>query len=172
MRPLDSSSVISPSAVSGLATDPAADHVRIHIDQHAYHSPNPTTGSALYALGKVPADLVLFKEVQGNREDKPVPRTGHEIRLKNDDHFHSAKASAVGHEIFVEGAPHHWLKEHISYAEVVTLEVPDYPQHPEITYSVKYKNGPAQNPEGVLAPGGSVKVKDGMKFSVHSTGQS
>ncbi len=38
---------------------------------------------------------------------------------------------------------------------------PDYPQHPEITYSVKYKHGPGHKPEGTLSPGGEVMVKEG-----------
>lgn len=74
--------------------------------------------------------------------------------------------------IIVEGTPHEWPKEEISYTEVVTLEVPDYAQHPEITYSVKYKNGHGHKPEGVLSPGDSVRVKEGMIFSVSETGQS
>lgn len=74
--------------------------------------------------------------------------------------------------IIVEGTPHEWPKDEITYAEVVTLEVPDYPQHPEITYSVKYKKGHGNKPEGILAPGASVKVKEGMSFSVSETGQS
>jgi hypothetical protein len=74
--------------------------------------------------------------------------------------------------IIVEGTPHEWTKKEITYAEVVTLEVPDYPSHPEITYSVKYKNGHGNKPEGILVPGASVKVKEGMKFSVSETGQS
>jgi hypothetical protein len=74
--------------------------------------------------------------------------------------------------IIVEGTPHEWPKGEISYSEVVTLEVPDYPQHPEITYSVKYKRGHGNKPEGVLAPNTSVKVKEGMVFSVSETGQS
>jgi hypothetical protein len=74
--------------------------------------------------------------------------------------------------IIVEATPHEWPKGEISYAEVVTLEVPDYPNHPEITYSVKYKRGQGEKPEGVLAPGASVKVKEGMIFSVSETGQS
>lgn len=74
--------------------------------------------------------------------------------------------------IIVEGTPHEWPKEEISYAEVVTLEVPNYAEHPEITYSVKYKNGHGQKPEGILSPGDSVKVKEGMIFSVSETGQS
>ena len=74
--------------------------------------------------------------------------------------------------IIVEGTPHEWPKEEITYAEVVTLEVPDYAQHPEITYAVKYKRGHGNKPEGILSPGGSVKVKDGMIFNVSETGQS
>jgi hypothetical protein len=74
--------------------------------------------------------------------------------------------------IIVEGAPHEWLKGDITFAEVVTLEFPDYPNHPEITYSVKYKKGDNNKPEGVLVPGASVKVKEGMIFNVSKTGQS
>jgi len=74
--------------------------------------------------------------------------------------------------IIVEGTPHEWPKDQITYEEVVTLEVPNYAQHPEITYSVKYKNGHGNKPEGILSPGASVKVKEGMIFSVSETGQS
>ena len=74
--------------------------------------------------------------------------------------------------IYVEGTPHEWPKTVISYAEVVTLEVPDYAQHPEITYKVTYKNGHGDKPEGILSPGVTVKVKDGMRFNVSETGQS
>ena len=74
--------------------------------------------------------------------------------------------------IIVEGTQHEWPKGEITYEEVVTLEVPDYAQHPEITYSVKYKRGHGDKPEGILSPGGSVKVKEGMVFSVSPTGQS
>jgi hypothetical protein len=74
--------------------------------------------------------------------------------------------------IIVNGGPHPWSEDTISYAQVVTLDVPDYAQHPEITYSVKYTRGEGSKPEGILALGASVKVKDGMVFSVQETGQS
>lgn len=74
--------------------------------------------------------------------------------------------------IIVEGISHQWQKGEIKYAEVVTLEVPDYSAHPEITYSVKYRNGHGNKPEGILSPGGTVKVKEGMIFNVSTTGQS
>lgn len=74
--------------------------------------------------------------------------------------------------IVVEGTPHEWPKGEISYEEVVTLEFPDFPQHPELSYSVTYERGQGNKPEGVLAPGASVKVKEGMIFNVSRTGES
>jgi hypothetical protein len=74
--------------------------------------------------------------------------------------------------IIVEGTVHEWPKGTITYTEVVTLEVPDYAQHPEITYSVRYKRGQGSKPGGTLAPGATVRVKEGMIFNVSETGQS
>ena len=75
--------------------------------------------------------------------------------------------------IVVDGTPYQVPKtEYITYAQVVTLAYPDYPQHPEITYSVTYTRGHSEKPEGILNPGESVKVKEGMVFHVKCTGQS
>ena len=75
--------------------------------------------------------------------------------------------------IVVEGTPHEWPKVEISYAEVVKLEVPSYnPEAPQATYSVTYIRGQGNKPEGILSPGSSTKVKDGMVFNVTETGQS
>lgn len=75
--------------------------------------------------------------------------------------------------IVVEGTPHEWPKnDEITYTQLVTLEVPDYAQHPEITYSVKFTNGHGNKPEGILTLGATVKVKEGMVFCVSETGQS
>jgi Multiubiquitin len=75
--------------------------------------------------------------------------------------------------IFVNGTPEEVeKKEEITYDEVVTFAFPDFPQHPERNYSVKYTRGHEGKPEGILPPGGQVKVKDQMRFDVTPTGQS
>ena len=74
--------------------------------------------------------------------------------------------------IVVEGTPHEWPEEYINYDQVVTLEVPDYSQNPKITYTVIYKRGPRNKPEGTLSKGGTVKVVEGMIFNVTPTGKS
>jgi hypothetical protein len=74
--------------------------------------------------------------------------------------------------IIVDGTPHEVNRGTLTYAEIVTIAYPDYPQHPEITYSITYKKGPTANHEGILSPAGRVVVKEGMVFNVSRTGQS
>lgn len=74
--------------------------------------------------------------------------------------------------IVINGTPHEVEKDEITYDAVVTLAFPDFPQHPERTYSVTYKRGHGNKPEGILSPGETVKVKDEMIFYVKHTGQS
>lgn len=122
-------------------------------------------------VGKDNADTELLLE----REDQPdkVISDDHDVRLAGEgvEKLKTRPATATL-TIIVEGTPHTWTKSKISYDEVVTLEVPDYARHPEITYSVKYTSGPNNRPEGILAKGETVRVKDRMIFSVSETGQS
>ena len=74
--------------------------------------------------------------------------------------------------IYVETKLHEWPKDEITYAEVVALEYPDFAQHPDVTYTVTFTRGHGSKPEGPLAKGASVKVKDGMRFNVSDSGQS
>jgi len=122
-------------------------NVRIHIDQHQFESPNLTTGEALYKLAQVVPGLALYREVTGDREDKMIRSGSETIHLKEDEHFHSGASEKKEITIIVNGTAHEWSKREITYAEVVTLDVPDYPQHPDITYSVKYKTVLTTNPK-------------------------
>lgn len=96
--------------------------VRIHIDQHKYESPNPTTGAALYILGKVASGLELYREVTGNHEDQPIDNGPEIVHLKEDEHFHSGPPKT--YTIFVNGQKKTINKKMISFAEVVALAYP------------------------------------------------
>lgn len=74
--------------------------------------------------------------------------------------------------IVVEGTQHQWPKEQITYAEVVTLEIPSYSPTSGISYAVKYTRSNVNKHWEILSPGASVEVKDGMIFNVSETGQS
>jgi hypothetical protein len=67
--------------------------VNITIDRHHFKSPNPTTGTALYALGSVAAGYDLFREVHGHGDDELIPNNGASIELHNGDKFYSAQQS-------------------------------------------------------------------------------
>ena len=67
--------------------------ITIHIDKKMYKSPNPTTGAALYTLGKVPAGYDLFEETPGPGDDKLIPNDSTRINLKDGLHFYTAKQS-------------------------------------------------------------------------------
>jgi hypothetical protein len=74
--------------------------------------------------------------------------------------------------IVVNGEAHEVPKDEIAFEEVVALAYPGGPQGPNIIYSVTYRKGPDHKPKGILAEGGSVKVKNGMIFDVRVTDKS
>jgi hypothetical protein len=150
-----------------MSVDAMAQLVRIHINREAFDSPNPTSGEALYGLGEIPAQERLYREVDGDKEDKPVPRDDAHFHLKEDEHFYSQEVFSI----FVNTDDHVVEEKHISYAQVVDLYLGSGGK-PSNEYLVKYSHGPAENPSGTLAPGQKVAVKDGMRFRVAGTGES
>lgn len=128
------------------------------------------TGHSLRGLLGVSASRALLRDYE-SPIDEPI-EDHEQVRFVDGPVFITRPTKPHEVMIIVEGTPHRWLKPSISYAEVVTLFDPNYPQHPEITYSVTFKKGPNHKPEGILSPGASTKVKDQMVFHVCATGQS
>jgi hypothetical protein len=146
--------------------------VRVHIDRHAYESPNPSTGAALYALGKVTAGFQLYREVQGNEEDEPIHNDSEHEHLTQDEHFYSNGECHKGYDIIVNAELHHVEKKHVSFEQVVKLGFPTPPSGQNILFTVTYYNGPRTNPEGILTTGQTVKLKNRMVFNVKATDRS
>ena len=144
--------------------------VRIHINQVLHHSPDPTTGAALYVLGKVEAGLELFREVSGDREDPEVANGPETIHLKEDEHFHSGKPKT--YRIYVNGQEKVVTSKIVTYEQIVALAFPNPPTGQNMRYTVGYEDGPHQNASGSLMPCGKVRVKDGMIFDVTPTDKS
>jgi hypothetical protein len=72
---------------------PAKHHheIKVFIDRKEHTSPDPTTGAALYALGRVNPQYDLYQEEPGPIDDKLVPNDATELRLKEYTHFYSAQ---------------------------------------------------------------------------------
>jgi hypothetical protein len=62
-------------------------------------------------------------------------------------------------------------EKELTFAQVVAL-ADNLPTGPNVIYTVTYRRGEGNKPEGTLADGESVKVKDGMVFNVTATDKS
>jgi Multiubiquitin len=143
---------------------------RIHIDQKPYESPNPTTGEALYILGPVQPGLELYREESGDKEDAPISNGPETVHLKEDEHFHSGPPRE--YTIIVNSRKKMVMTKELSFDQIVRLAFDPVPTGPNILFTITYGHGPKANPEGMLLEGETVKIKDGMVFSVTPTDKS
>jgi hypothetical protein len=141
--------------------------MQIHINREPYQSPDPTTGEALYVLGGIPEHERLYREVDGDKKDKLVPRDDEQVHLKENEHFYSQEVFSI----FVNTDVHDVEEREISYTQVVELYLGSGGK-PSNEYLVKFSHGPVENPSGTLASGQKVLVKNGMRFRVAGTGES
>ncbi|UZR31029.1 multiubiquitin domain-containing protein [Methylococcus mesophilus] len=74
--------------------------------------------------------------------------------------------------IIVNGRPRQVHKVELSFLEVVRLAFPDAVINETTAYTVTFKRGPADRPEGSLVEGESVRLKNGMVFNVTATDKS
>jgi hypothetical protein len=144
--------------------------VKIFIDQNSYHSPNPTTGAALYVLGNVRPGMELFREVTGDREDSEVDNGTESVHLKQDEHFHSGKPKA--YKITVNGRQKEVSTKTLTFDQVVALAFNPVPSGPNVQFTVTYRKGPRKNHEGSMTEGETVRIRDGMIFDVTETNKS
>ncbi len=144
--------------------------VKIFIDQNSYHSPNPTTGAALYVLGNVQPGMELFREVTGDREDSEVDNGTESVHLKQDEHFHSGMPKV--YKIIVNGRQKEVSTKTLTFDQVVALAFNPVPSGPNVQFTVTYRKGPRKNHEGSMTEGETVRIKDGMIFDVTETNKS
>jgi hypothetical protein len=74
--------------------------------------------------------------------------------------------------IVVNGTQKTVPKDDLTFDEIVKLAFETPPYGENTLFSVTYRRGHGNKPEGILAPGESVKVKEGMIFDVTATDKS
>ncbi|MBI4220652.1 MAG: multiubiquitin domain-containing protein [Chloroflexi bacterium] len=60
----------------------------------------------------------------------------------------------------------------LTFAEIVALAFDNPPSGPNIVFTVTYRRGQGNKPEGTMVDGETVKVKEGMIFNVTATDKS
>lgn len=147
--------------------------VRIHIDQKPYESPNPTPGADLYELGHVGDGHVLYREVDGNQEDKLVRIDDPKIHLTEDEHFHSGEAPEKHYVIVVNTDPHIVDHDVLTFNEIVKIAYPVPPSGQDPVFTVGFEHAKSVPHHGNLPEGGTVTVrKHGTTFDVDHTNRS
>lgn len=75
-------------------------------------------------------------------------------------------------EIFVNGRKREVTTATLSFDQVVALAFNPVPTDSNILFTITYRHGPKENPQGELLEGGTVTIKSGMVFNVTSTNRS
>lgn len=74
--------------------------------------------------------------------------------------------------IIVNARPKEFIGKEISFEQVVQLAFENPPFGENTVFTVTYKRGEGNKPEGSLVAGQSVRVKEGMIFNVTPTDKS
>lgn len=142
--------------------------VKISIDSHRLNSPDPTTGEALYALAGIGPRKDLFREVDGEEVDQPIPRDGTVIDLVEDESFYSDRVFTI----IVNTEDKEVTERQQSFDDLVLLAFNPLPTGPNVGFTITYRKGPRANHKGSVVEGGSVRIKEGMIFDVTPTDRS
>ena len=74
--------------------------------------------------------------------------------------------------ITVNGRQKVVTEKELSFEQIVALAFDNPPTGPNIVFTITYRRGEGNKPEGTLLPGEKVKIKDGMIFNVTATDKS
>ena len=73
--------------------------------------------------------------------------------------------------VIVNGRPKTVTQKELSFSAVVAL-ADNLPKGPDTIYTIGYRRGHGNKPEGILVEGNTVTVKDQMIFNVTATNKS
>lgn len=74
--------------------------------------------------------------------------------------------------IIVNGRTKEVTGKELSYAQVVALAFDSPPTGENVFFTITYRRGEGNKPEGTLVEGETVKIKEGMIFNVTATNKS
>ena len=74
--------------------------------------------------------------------------------------------------IIVNGRERTVTADELSFAEIIALAFDNPPTGENIVFTVTYRRGHGNKPEGTLVDGETVKIKEGMIFNVTATDKS
>lgn len=102
----------------------------------------------------------------------PKKSDRHRRNRDRDDHDCDDRDQAREVTIIVNGRPKVVPKGDLTFEALVALAFPNDTPNPRIIYTITFKRGHGNKPEGTLVAGESVKAKEGMIVNVTRTDKS
>lgn len=99
----------------------------------------------------------------------PLEIRSTEQHMSNDEHDHEKPRLVT---IIINTRSYEVPKNDLLFEELAQLAYPDSPGGENISFTIGFRNGHGNKPEGSLVAGQSVKVKEGMIFNVVRTDKS
>jgi len=150
----------------------SAESYRFTVDGRKFEWGAPEiSGRTVKRFGEVePNAFDVWMEIRGQGDDLLIADTDI-VRLDEPglERFYTAEVSIT---IIVNGRPRKVNKRCLSFTEIVELAFPGSSSTPNTIYTMVYKNGPEDNPQGSLIEGQTVKLKNGMIINVTKTDKS
>lgn len=84
----------------------------------------------------------------------------------------AVESKAKQYEVIVNGRQKVVSADELTFDEVVALAFDPVPGGPNWVFTITYRRGHGNKPDGTLQSGESVKVKEGMIFNVTATDKS
>lgn len=92
--------------------------------------------------------------------------------MSNGEHGNEGHGQEKTYTVVVNGRQKTVTTKELTFAQVVALAFDNPPSGPNIVFTITYRRGEGNKPEGTLVEGDTVKVKDGMIFNVTATDKS
>jgi hypothetical protein len=92
--------------------------------------------------------------------------------VSNSEHPTEGQGQTKELTIIVNGRQKTVTTKELTFAQVVGLAFDNPPTGANIVFTITYRRGEGNKPEGTLVESGTVKVKDGMIFNVTATDKS
>lgn len=127
------------------------------------------TGEQIKKLAGLSEDSELFLKIKKPWEDESVTNeTRINLARPGIEHFY-VKLKVI---LIVNGREKPWEHNEITFHQIVQLAFPTHVENPNTVFTVVYKNGPEQNPQGTMTKGDRVYAKNKMIFNVTATDKS
>lgn len=92
--------------------------------------------------------------------------------MENNGKNENAPGQNKDFTIYVNTREKIWSKKTITFEDVVVLNFGSMSNDPNFSYTITFKKGDNEKPEGIMVLGDEIKVKNEMKFNVSETNRS